>query len=936
MTITQMLYQLLIGPLQLLFEVVYVVAYRVIHHPALAIVALSLVMNVLVLPLYRQADALQAKERDKEMAIKPRLDKLKKAFSGDERFMVLQTFYRQNDYKPTDSLKGSISLLLEIPFFIAAYNFLSHLESLNNVSLGPIKDLGSPDGLLTLGGMSVNVLPILMTTINVISAAIYMKGFPLRSKVQMYGIAGIFLVFLYNSPAGLVFYWTLNNLFSLFKNIFYKLKNAEQIIKILISAAGLIMLAIILFVYPMRSARSQLVMIVLLLAMQFPMVSSIIKRKMPERNVRREIEDAKGNNIVFTASCISLTVLTGLLIPSSVLKGNILEFTNGIDGLSPLWYLVSAFIYAMGTFIIWFGIFYKLANPLGKKVLSIIVAALAVFGTVNYMFFGTDFGNLSPELKYDDGIHISKYAIIVNSLIGLVILGLVYLCWRKKNSIVKLGSVVLCLAIIAMFGLNAVPVMAEASEARALINAGSQDEPRIRLSKTGKNVIVIMMDKQNGYLVPFLINEKPELKEQFDGFTFYPNTASYGDRTNIGTPGLYGGYDYIPEEMNKRSQELLVNKHNEALKVMPAIFGDAGYTITLCDPTYAGYTWVPTLSVFDDHPEYNCYITKGRYPVLDGDEVDYLANIEGRRLRNFFCYSIFKSAPSIVQNSLYEYGNYNSSSMVVIKDEEGYKTVNTSGSQITDGLSKGVGFEKSFMEAYGVLCNLPLITETSEDNNTFTLLGNDTAHDRQMLKEPEYIPAKVVDNTEFDKDYLYREDEFGRRVNMNQKGNLLYYQINMAAMLKLGDWFDYLRENDVYDNTRIILVSDHGCSLYHDDLLGMVKWQDDKGESKAISQTLFNCVLLVKDFDAHGFTTNDEIHTNADTPAFAIDGLVDNNRNPFTGNMIRYYDGKPIHVQLTSEWSTENNNGNVFAEGDWFEIDGEVTEPDNWAYLGTW
>ena len=35
----------------------------------------------------------------------------------------------------------------------------------------------------------------------------------------------LFLVLLYNSPSGLVIYWTMNNLFSLVKNIFYKMKH---------------------------------------------------------------------------------------------------------------------------------------------------------------------------------------------------------------------------------------------------------------------------------------------------------------------------------------------------------------------------------------------------------------------------------------------------------------------------------------------------------------------------------------------------------------------------------------------------------------------------------------------------------------------------------------------------------------------------------------
>ena len=118
MTIGSIIYQLLIGPLELFFEVVFVVANRHVSSPAYAIILLSLAMNFLVLPLYRRADAVQAEVRDRENALAPWIKHIKKTFSGDERFMMLQAYYRQNNYKPTDSLKGSISLRLEIPFFI--------------------------------------------------------------------------------------------------------------------------------------------------------------------------------------------------------------------------------------------------------------------------------------------------------------------------------------------------------------------------------------------------------------------------------------------------------------------------------------------------------------------------------------------------------------------------------------------------------------------------------------------------------------------------------------------------------------------------------------------------------------------------------------------------------------------------------------------------
>ena len=74
-------------------------------------------------------------------------------------------------------------------------------------------------------------MTLLMTLINIVSGIIYTKGHPLKSKIQVYGLALVFLVLLYHSPSGLVFYWLLNNVFSLVKNIFYKLKDPKKVLE---------------------------------------------------------------------------------------------------------------------------------------------------------------------------------------------------------------------------------------------------------------------------------------------------------------------------------------------------------------------------------------------------------------------------------------------------------------------------------------------------------------------------------------------------------------------------------------------------------------------------------------------------------------------------------------------------------------------------------
>ena len=121
MSFLEIVSTILIEPLILAFEIIYVIANRVIGNPGLSIIVLSLVMNFLILPLYMRADAMQEEEKELEQRLRKGVAHIKKTFKGDERMMMLQTFYRQNNYKPTYVLRGAVSLFLEIPFFIAAY-----------------------------------------------------------------------------------------------------------------------------------------------------------------------------------------------------------------------------------------------------------------------------------------------------------------------------------------------------------------------------------------------------------------------------------------------------------------------------------------------------------------------------------------------------------------------------------------------------------------------------------------------------------------------------------------------------------------------------------------------------------------------------------------------------------------------------------------------
>ena len=216
------IYQILIFPIIQIFEFFYQFIFEITNNKGIAVIGLSIVVSLVTLPLYMIAESWQEKERLIQKKLKPGIDRIKAVFKGDEQYMILSTFYKQNNYKPIMALRSSFGLLIQIPFFIAAYNFLSNLKPLQGYSFLFIKDFGAPDATFHIGNFAINILPIAMTIINCVAGFIYTKGLSLKEKIQIYVFALFFLVFLYNSPAGLVLYWTMNNVFSLVKNVFYK------------------------------------------------------------------------------------------------------------------------------------------------------------------------------------------------------------------------------------------------------------------------------------------------------------------------------------------------------------------------------------------------------------------------------------------------------------------------------------------------------------------------------------------------------------------------------------------------------------------------------------------------------------------------------------------------------------------------------------------
>ncbi|WP_126447534.1 membrane protein insertase YidC [Sulfuricystis multivorans] len=168
-----------------------------------AIIVLTILIKLIFFPL----SAASYKSMAKMRVLTPKLMKLKEMYADDKQRMNLEMMelYKREKVNP---LGGCLPILVQIPVFIALYWVLLGTVELRGAPwLGWITDLSVKDPYY--------VLPIVMG----ISMFVQTKlnptpPDPIQAKIMLWMpivFTGMFLFF----PAGLVLYWTVNNILSI-------------------------------------------------------------------------------------------------------------------------------------------------------------------------------------------------------------------------------------------------------------------------------------------------------------------------------------------------------------------------------------------------------------------------------------------------------------------------------------------------------------------------------------------------------------------------------------------------------------------------------------------------------------------------------------------------------------------------------------------------
>jgi len=880
------LYTIIIYPIVQIIEFVFVFAQKLFKETGLSIICVSGAVSILCLPLYMVAEKWQEIERNIQKKLEPKIAKIKAVFTGDERYMIVSTYYRQNKYHPVYAMRSTFGLLIQIPFFIAAYSYLSHLDALKGVSFLLISNLGKPDSLIPIAG-GINLLPILMTAINCAAGTVYTRGLAARDKFQVYGMSLVFLALLYNSPSGLVLYWTLNNVFSLAKNTYLKI-NISSIAKrnflyALISLVCFSLLYYILFI------SDGLVRIRIIVACVFGLVGSLPWVSLLFKQLAEKVTDvsyhAKELFTLFMLCCLLMWILTGFFIPSMLIASSPQEFSFIDAYTTPLFFLFNTAVQSFGFFVFWTILLFLLFSKKTKIIFTIIGLSTIYGALINTFLFKGSYGAVSIDFIFAHLVMHNIKEIAINIFVLLIascILALLFISGRKKICMFLLVSPILALA-----GYSAINLFSINREYQNLALYYKPEQisvqeikPLFHLSKTGKNVVVMMLDRCSSVLIPHIFDESPELYEKYSGFTFYPNAVSFSGFTRNGSTPLFGGYEYTPLSINRRDTVSTIDKHNEALLMMPRIFSDEGFAVTITDPPFAGGNWKPDLRIYDKYPNIMPYITDAAYTDLWLKEHNLnLPSVSSVIKRNMLWYAIFREIPLAFRQGIYTDGDWCSA---------------TIGHALRTTLDK-----------YSVLEYLPRLTGLeSQKENTFLLLVNETTHRDTFMQAPDYTPALTVTN--------FGSSPFSKS---------MIYHCNAAAIKLLAEWFDFLIRENIYNNTRIILVADHGPSFNFVTKTGLPFNVDE-----------YNPVLMVKDFNENAIMKTDaKFMSNADVPSLALGGIIENPHNPFTGNEITMEEkNRPLYIAIGVIQEKNETQLELDPQRDYYVHDA-IFDENNWV-----
>jgi hypothetical protein len=389
----------------------------------------------------------------------------------------------------------------------------------------------------------------------------------------------------------------------------------------------------------------------------------------------------------------------------------------------------------------------------------------------------------------------------------------------------------------------------------------SQLKAALEFSKEGKNTLIFMLDMFTGTHIKQMIDESPDIMKKFVGFTWYPDTVATGNITLLGFPPIVGGHSFLAAELNKDQASTNKQKLARAHALLPQVFATAGGRSSLLNtPAYL------------DVNEFKHLLGQSAASVQvipDATQITYKADMKatGSSLYSI-AISLFRMAPNFLRPMIYHNGDW----LGAAKAQDAFRETKSQ-----------VAF----------LTSLPTLSATTSSTDTLKVIYSLLTHCYYHLQKDVVDFVKDPDPSTPDQPH-----STALRGDISRE----HFYTEEHTLRFLGAYFDWLRENGVYDNTKIILTSDHS-------------WADSRMLSDSFGGNHSYPgrpagLLMIKDFNAAGpLKVSPHYMSTADVPFFACSHLGSEKCEPNTS--VRSYlqqalvSETPIDRERTHDVSTK-------------------------------
>ena len=212
--------------------------YGYVGNFGLAIIAFTILMRLILFPLAQTSFKSMAKMKK----LQPEMQRLKETYPDDRQKMQqeLMALYKREGANP---VAGCLPIIVQIPIFFSLYKVLFvTIEMYHAPFYGWIHDLSAPDplGIITLFGIIPWNVPDILSIVNIGILPIFM-GFtmwlqqklnpaptdPTQAKIFAF-LPFVFTFVLAGFAAGLVLYWSVNNILSIAQQWFIQRKILQK------------------------------------------------------------------------------------------------------------------------------------------------------------------------------------------------------------------------------------------------------------------------------------------------------------------------------------------------------------------------------------------------------------------------------------------------------------------------------------------------------------------------------------------------------------------------------------------------------------------------------------------------------------------------------------------------------------------------------------